>query len=93
MGFASVHVDVCGAYSHLGEVSILFHGGIAGHFFTAPCQITQYAEPDFAFRCADKLFLTQLFVGTLAYSCGGFIYRIVTCRTSRPAKSACAKLS
>jgi hypothetical protein len=21
--------------------SILFHGGIAGHFFTAPCQITQ----------------------------------------------------
>jgi hypothetical protein len=76
-----------------GSGSILFHGGIAGHFFTAPCQITQYAEPDFAFRCADKLFLTQLFVGTLAYSCGGFIYRIVTCRTSRPAKSACAKLS
>lgn len=65
--------------------SPLFNGGIVRHFFTAACQISQYAEPDFASRCGDKLFLTQLFVGTLAYSCGALIYKIVGRRTSRPA--------
>jgi hypothetical protein len=67
--------------------SVLFHAGLVNHFFTVPCQIAEYAEPDFASRCADKLFLTQSFVGSLAYSCGALIYKMVARRPSRPAES------
>lgn len=34
-----------------------------------------WTEPAFASRCSDKLFLTPLVVGTLAYSAGALIHR------------------
>ena len=70
--------------------SVLFQSGFISHFFTANCQIARWAEPGFISRCSDKLFLTQLFVGTLAYSCGAFIYNVAAHRASRTTQSASA---
>ena len=63
--------------------SVLFHSSILHHFFTNGCQIQDWREPTFASRCADKLFLTQVFAGALAYSCGALIHRLVHRRTLR----------
>ncbi len=67
--------------------SVLFRSGLVSHFFAADCQVAQWAEPNFTSRCSDKLFLTQLFIGTLAYSCGASIYNVIARRASRPAVS------
>ncbi len=67
--------------------SVLFQSGFIGHFFMANCQIARWADPDFTSRCSDKLFLTQLFMGTLAYSCGAFIWNVVPHRASRTTRS------
>jgi hypothetical protein len=57
--------------------SVFFHSGMIEHFFTADCQAPSWQEPDFASRCADRLFLTPLAVGSLAYSAGAVIRRRV----------------
>jgi hypothetical protein len=50
------------------------HSSTFGHFFTQDCQIQSWPETDFAERCGDKLFLTQLFIGSMAYSIGALIH-------------------
>ena len=60
--------------------SVLFHSSIVEHFFTADCQIQTWRDTEFASRCADKLFLMQLIVGTLGYSAGAAIQHIVEVR-------------
>jgi hypothetical protein len=52
-------------------------GSIIEHFFTANCQIQNWREGGFASRCFDRLYVTQLFVGALAYSAGAAIHRII----------------
>ena len=63
--------------------SVLFHSSILDHFFTNDCQIQDWRDPTFASRCADKLFLTQVFVGALAYSCGALVHRFMRRPTLR----------
>jgi hypothetical protein len=55
--------------------SVLFHSGIIEHFFVADCQIQNWHEPAFSSRCSDKLFVSPLIVGSLAYSAGAAICR------------------
>jgi hypothetical protein len=57
--------------------SVLFHSSVVEHFFTADCQIQNWHDTEFASRCADKLFLMQLVVGTFGYSAGAAIQHIV----------------
>jgi|SRR5579862_1916787 len=57
--------------------SVLFHAGVVEHFFTADCQIQNWRDPDFVSRCADKLFLMQLVIGSFGYSAGAAIQRTV----------------
>jgi hypothetical protein len=52
-------------------------GSVIEHFFTANCQIQNWREGGFASRCFDRLYVTQLFVGALAYSAGAAIHRII----------------
>ncbi|MFZ0865059.1 MAG: hypothetical protein WA416_11870 [Candidatus Sulfotelmatobacter sp.] len=59
------------------EGSVLFHSSVVEHFFTADCQIQTWRDPDFASRCADKLFLMQVVIGAFGYSAGAVIQRIV----------------
>jgi len=61
-------------------------GSIVEHFFTANCQIQNWREGGFASRCFDRLYVTQLFVGALAYSAGAAIHRII--QHWRPPKDA-----
>jgi hypothetical protein len=63
--------------------SVLFHSSIVEHFFTADCQIQAWRDTEFASRCADKLFLMQLVVGTFGYSAGAAIQHIVELRRRR----------
>src|SRR5450755_4342135 len=56
--------------------SVLFHSSTLNHFFTADCQIARYAESDFESRCFDKLFMTPLWIGALAYSGGALIHKM-----------------
>jgi hypothetical protein len=60
--------------------SVLFHPSVVEHFFTADCQIQNWRDPEFATRCADKLFLMQMVVGSFAYSAGAAIQQIVEIR-------------
>ena len=52
-------------------------GSFIEHFFTANCQIQNWREGGFASTCFDRLYVTQLFVGALAYSAGAAIHRII----------------
>src|SRR5271156_1873031 len=61
-------------------------GSIVEHFFTANCQIQNWSEGGFVSRCFDRLYVTQLFVGALAYSAGAAIRRII--EYWRPPKDA-----
>ena len=63
--------------------SVLFHSSVVEHFFTADCQIQTWHDTEFASRCADKLFLMQLIVGTFGYSAGAAIQRVVELRRRR----------
>jgi len=63
--------------------SALFHDSVVEHFFTVDCQIEAWHDAEFPSRCADKLFLMQLVVGTFAYSAGAVIQRIVEMRRHR----------
>ena len=63
--------------------SVLFHSSVVEHFFTADCQMQTWRDIEFASRCADKLFLMQLVVGTLGYSAGAAIQHIVELRRRR----------
>jgi hypothetical protein len=63
--------------------SVLFHSSVVEHFFTADCQIQAWHDTEFASRCADKLFLMQLVVGTFGYSAGAAIQHIVELRRRR----------
>jgi hypothetical protein len=65
------------------EGSVLFHSSFVEHFFTADCRIQSWRDPDFASRCADKLFLMQLVIGMFGYSAGGTIQRVVKRRRRR----------
>ena len=56
--------------------SVLFQSSTLNHFFTADCQIARYAEPDFMSRCGDKLLMTPLWIGALAYSGGAVIHKM-----------------
>jgi hypothetical protein len=62
--------------------SVLFHSAIIEHFFATDCQIQNWREPAFSSSCADKLFLTPVVVGSLAYSAGAAIHRAVQHRRS-----------
>jgi hypothetical protein len=55
-------------------------GSFIQHFFTADCQFQNWREGGFDLRCFDRLYVTQLFVGALAYSAGAAIYRVVPFR-------------
>jgi hypothetical protein len=57
--------------------SVLPHSSVVGRFLTADCQIQNWRDVGFAERCSDKLFLMQLVVGTLGYSAGWAIHRVV----------------
>jgi hypothetical protein len=52
-------------------------GSFIEHFFTANCQIQNWREGGFESRCFDRLYLTPLFAGSLAYSAGAAIHRVV----------------
>lgn len=52
-------------------------GSFIEHFFTANCQFNGWREAGFDSRCADKLFLTPLFIGALSYSAGSTIRRVI----------------
>jgi len=73
---------------HWRESGTVFFGSgsFVEHFFTANCQIQNWREGGFEARCFDRLYVTQLFAGSLAYSAGAAIYRIIHYR--RPAKDA-----
>jgi hypothetical protein len=65
----------------------MFHSGVLDHFFTKDCQIENWHDTDLS-NCADKLFLTQLFVASMAYSLGALVYDVVSRKTSTAGKSA-----
>jgi hypothetical protein len=65
----------------------MFHSGILDHFFMKNRQIENWSDPGFS-SCGDKLFLTQLFVASLAYSIGALVYDVAPRRASTPGKSA-----
>jgi len=67
--------------------SVLFHSGIVEHFFAASCQIQDFRETTFGIRCGDKLFLTPMFVGGLAYSAGAAVRQAVQSRLSAAPRS------
>src|ERR1019366_153265 len=52
-------------------------GSFIEHFFTANCQFNNWREAGFDSRCPDKLFLTPLFIGSLSYSAGAAIHRVI----------------
>lgn len=52
-------------------------GSFMEHFFTANCQFNNWREGGFDSRCLDRLFLTPLFIGSLSYSAGASIHRVV----------------
>jgi len=52
-------------------------GSFVEHFFTVDCQLESWREGGFASRCSDKLFLTPLFIGSLSYSFGAAIRRVI----------------
>jgi hypothetical protein len=66
--------------------AVIGSGSIIEHFFTASCQIQNWREGGFASRCFDRLYVTQFFVGALAYSAGAAIRRIT--QYWRPPKDA-----
>jgi hypothetical protein len=45
-------------------------GSFVEHFFTASCQIQNWREGGFESRCFDRLYVTQLFAGSLAFGRG-----------------------
>lgn len=57
--------------------ALIGSGSFVEHFFTATCQIQNWREGGFASRCFDRLYVTQLFVGALAYSAGAAIHRVI----------------
>src|ERR1700691_947493 len=67
--------------------SVLFHSGVVEHFFAANCQIQDFREATFAIRCGDKLFLTPMFIGGLAYSSGAAIRQAAQSRLSAASRS------
>jgi len=52
-------------------------GSFIEHFFTANCQIQNWREGGFESRCFDRLYVTQLLIGSLAYSAGAAIHRVI----------------
>ncbi len=61
-------------------------GSLVEHFFTANCQIQNWREGGFESRCFDRLYVTQLFAGSPAYSAGAAIHHVISCW--RPSKRA-----
>ncbi|MFZ1917735.1 MAG: hypothetical protein WAU58_09195 [Terriglobales bacterium] len=61
-------------------------GSFIEHFFTTNCQFNSWREAGFDSRCPDKLFLTPLFIGSLSYSAGAAIHRVI--HYWRPPKDA-----
>lgn len=51
-------------------------GSLGEHFFTANCEIQNWCDATFDTRCPDKLFLTPLFIGSVAYSVGAALHRV-----------------
>jgi len=64
------------------SASLLLHVGIFQHFFAANCQIQNWRDPSFQSNCVDKMLLTPLVIGSIAYSAGAVIYRML--RIGRP---------
>ncbi len=60
--------------------SVLFHSSVVEHFFTRDCQIQNWRDTDFASQCGDKLFFMQVIIGTIGYSVGAAIQRMVELR-------------
>jgi len=60
--------------------SVLFHASVIEHFVTADCQIQSWREAGFTTFCSDKLLLMPVIVGSLGYSVGAAVQRIVVLR-------------
>lgn len=52
-------------------------GSFIEHFFTANCQIQSWREGGFESRCFDRLYVTGLLAGSLGYSAGAAIHRVI----------------
>ena len=59
------------------ESAIIGSGSFVEHFFTANCQIQNWREGGFATRCSDKLYVTPLLAGSVAYSAGAAIRSVI----------------
>ena len=57
--------------------ALIGSGSFVEHFFTANCQIQNWREGGFVARCSDKLYVTQLFAGSVAYSAGAAIRSVI----------------
>lgn len=60
--------------------ALIGSGSFVEHFFTTNCQIQNWREGGFVARCSDKLYVTQLFAGSVAYSAGAAIRRVISHR-------------
>jgi hypothetical protein len=74
------------SYWRTAGSALVGSGSFIEHFFTANCQFNNWREGGFDSRCADKLFLTPLFIGGLSYSAGAVIHRVI--HYWRPPKDA-----
>ena len=71
---------------HASGSVLVGSGSLVEHFFTANCEIQNWRDATFDTRCPDKLFLTPLFLGSVAYSVGAAIHRVTHCW--RPAEGS-----
>jgi hypothetical protein len=62
---------------HTSGSVLLGRGSVVEHFFTTNCQIQNWRDEAFDIRCPDRLFLTPLVIGTVAYSVGAAIRRAI----------------
>ena len=53
--------------------SVLVHTGTFEHFFMVSCQIQNWRGPAFESHCLDKMLMTPLFMGGVAYSIGAIM--------------------
>lgn len=61
-------------------IVVIGSGSFVEHFFTANCQIQNWREGGFVAKCSDKLYVTQLFAGSVAYSAAAAIRRVISYR-------------
>ena len=64
----------------LSTGSVLFHASVIEHFITADCQAQSWREMSFVTSCTDKVLLTPLIFGALAYSAGAAVQRFAALR-------------